>query len=811
MPNASRLLDISLGSDAPDYFNGETLDPFNLYTEVDGNGKVKAGHEKSLLQKINLSHLRGLNKYLDVRSPDKLQEFRALDTSLKYALFADGAPLNTVHLPNTVTRLVFNQNKELKKLITSTPQVAYMDNGVLTYYPHESYEGLFVDGVTNYTDAMAGQGSPITELSFEGDALGYGSYTILKNVVARKNGTGRTNRLKIRMADIAWTPYVQVEYGETKIAGTQYYYLTDHSTYEPYDHADNEWYTDTLNGKVYTYDNTKDESIITDLSLLDLFYDDKNNTPAGSINQFTNNIESMDSQQSYPTISGDMYISNENGTAIAESDLTNKYAVCWPNLKIRAAKVDKAYIAKYVQRINGKDNELDIIRYAKDPINDVHPTVTSKTPALANYDFMGWTLDPAYVTVDKARVPELKTQGKILENNNITALTFSAQNDIYVFYAVFAITSFAANFYNADGTTLIYSTRVDYGSYLSEPLILPAADESQLEPTQRYRFIGWKSEAEDLFPRSEALATGIVNLSQIKSQTMDKNFYACYVLEDVHDRATDSKYFDFVSTVTTSPDTNEKWDLRPQVTGYKVRPKAGYTLYGKITIPASYNNKPIVSIDGFHGSAFNDGTLPQEGVTHIYFMGSCYEFADNAFNSMPNTFMYIECPDDLQLIGDSAFEAAGIHSFTPKTGLKVIGSSSFKNTPYLKVFELPYGVTWIGSGAFNAGFNYEEVALYKIPGSVKVFNSNCLSYTGVRIKEFQIGDIENRSQTYSELIQHSWPNSLGQNDTTSENPLVITYWAPKTLTTEERSTLTTNLEDCVGYYTVKEIHIYPES
>ena len=201
-PNTPRLLDITLGSDAPGYFNAETLNPLELDTEVNNDGTVKAGHEKPLLQKINLSHVRGVNTYLDVRSPSKLEEFRALDTSLRYALFADGAPLNTVHLPSTITRLIFTQNKELKKILTTTPVVADMVDGKLVYRPHEEYEGLFVDGVTNYTDAMAGTGSLITEVSFDGDALGYGSYTILKNIVARKKGTGRENRLSIRMADI---------------------------------------------------------------------------------------------------------------------------------------------------------------------------------------------------------------------------------------------------------------------------------------------------------------------------------------------------------------------------------------------------------------------------------------------------------------------------------------------------------------------------------------------------------------------------------------------------------------------------------
>ena len=157
MPACPRLLDITLGSDAPDYFNNEVLDPFKLYTDVDDEtGLPVDGSEKSLLEKIILSNMRGLNFNLDVRSPDKLKEFRALGTNLTYVLFAEGAPLDTVHLPSTVNRLEFVQNKNLTHILTEQPVVADMVNGELVYRDHSTYEGLFIDGLTNYTPDMDG-------------------------------------------------------------------------------------------------------------------------------------------------------------------------------------------------------------------------------------------------------------------------------------------------------------------------------------------------------------------------------------------------------------------------------------------------------------------------------------------------------------------------------------------------------------------------------------------------------------------------------------------------------------------------------
>jgi len=206
-------LDITLGSDAPGYFNNENLNPFELYTELDDQtGLPKDGALKPLLNKIILSNLRGLNTFLDVRSPDKLTEFRALGTSLTYALFAEGAPLRIVHLPNTVTRLLFIQNKNLTKILKTPPVVADMIDNNLIYRDSTTYEGLYVAGLTDY-DPISGsrsQGSPITEIDFEGDAMGYDSYTILNNLVLQKKATTleeRENRLRIKMTDINWTPY----------------------------------------------------------------------------------------------------------------------------------------------------------------------------------------------------------------------------------------------------------------------------------------------------------------------------------------------------------------------------------------------------------------------------------------------------------------------------------------------------------------------------------------------------------------------------------------------------------------------------
>lgn len=194
--NAEHLLDITLGSDVEGYFNNEQLDPFNLHTEKKSDGVTD---KKPLLQKIILSNMVSLDKNLDTRGAGKLQEFRALGTKLKGVTFADGAPLDTVHLPNYVESLNFVENKNLTKLLKIKPVVLNNDN---SYKNHEDYEGLYIEGLTDYQDSMAGRGSLINAVKFQGDALGYGSYEILRNLFNLKNGSGRTNRLKANFVDV---------------------------------------------------------------------------------------------------------------------------------------------------------------------------------------------------------------------------------------------------------------------------------------------------------------------------------------------------------------------------------------------------------------------------------------------------------------------------------------------------------------------------------------------------------------------------------------------------------------------------------
>ena len=716
LPDCPRLLDITLGSDAPEYFNDETLSPFELYTEIDENtNKPQSSYEKPLLEVINLSNLRGLNFLLDVRSPSKLKEFRALGTRLTNVVFADGAPLNTVHLPNTVSTLQFVKNKNLTRILTETPVVADIVNDELVYRDHASYEGLFVDGITNYNENNQGTGSSIVLLRFEEDNMGYDSYKILYNTVMRKYGT--SERLQIRMSDVHWSPYILVEYGEEKDSNQQYYLLTDHNTFIPYSKADNYWETDTLNEKVYTKDNSYDESVITDLSLLDLFYDDYQDAIRNeNINQFTNNVESMINTATYPTLSGDLYVSNASGDAIIETEIMEKYNKAWPNLNIRAAKVDESNIVKYVQREQVgenlyKDTIIDIKRVNKEYANLVK---TDKQAVKQNYDFQGWTQNENYFEVDESEVQDLKNRNVILSSEQIEQLEWNGVS-VYTFYAVFSIKKYTITFLDPQNDSIIYQYDAIYGTNLQGPNFLVTTNEDALEPTMRYKFLGWVNNKSDWNPRVASVAK-VINVESIKCQ-IERTFYACFVEEDATQNVTDLKYFYFNDGLLTPIDTNNT------------------ILYGKISLPTTYNGQDVTRISGFRN----------QRVTYIYWVGEDHltTIETECFYGV-NTLRYFQFPTTLQRINDAAFQLCSVLSvpdFSTLTHLTYIGEIAFGGAfaarvdPYLGSLHLPGSVQTVGSTGF-ANFNVpggRAVGTLQIGGPNDPSQISSLSERGFRL------------------------------------------------------------------------------
>ena len=190
-----------------------------------------------------------------------------------------------------------------------------------------------------------------------------------------------------------------------------------------------------------------------------------------------------------------------------------------------------------------------------------------------------------------------------------------------------------------------YSDDYDYGTKIKDivaNITPPSKDDSNLGIYETYAFRGYA-----LIPTASAP----LNLTDDYIVNTDVTYYAIYTdAIDVNDSA-NVNYDNFIFTTASFTDrANQNFNI---ASGYNVKPKRQLT--GKITIPAYYNNLPIVSISGF-GDTSQSGTNIQQNVTGIFFeQGSQIRvFGSYAFAYMPN-LLYVEIPDSLREISSAVF------------------------------------------------------------------------------------------------------------------------------------------------------------
>ena len=716
--HGKRLLDITLGSDHPDYYNdlaGATTG--TIWTFGDG---IDSSNKKTLLKKVVLTGLRNLSTSVDLRGSEKLQEYRALNTKIPYVTFANGAPLNTVHLPSYTSELYLNGNRNLTRILRDTPVIMTVDNqGVASYADHSSYEGLFIDSITNYqlptgysfNDRVAGSGVTLSYIEIADDALNYDSYEILRNTVAQKYGTGQT--LKVQMNNVHWSPYTVVAHGESYDSSVTYYKLNDHSYFEEYTEGTAGWDNGTLNEKIYTYDPSANKSTITDLSMFDLFLDDRADAESGGVLNYFRNI-SKDSVRSYPTITGSIYIDNSapEAEAIDEDALTNVYGAAWPNLKITAAKINEALLGKFILlEDSGKESEYDVIRYNPNEYHGLPVTLTTKlNPSKGStFDFLGWATDPEGNNMVFTAEGDMTEYGRNYTFDKVS-------RTVITLYAIFQDHRFAVTFKNAiDSNSDAVNPNDDvievkyavYGATVTEPadMVVSSLDSSALGLEQIYKFKGYtRLRSNTLVRTTNALRRALVDVSSIPIGE-DLTLYACYMLEDVHDAPTDSRYFTVANMDMSEHISQNGYDLRPAV-----------KLRGKVTIPSTFTyngiTKPVVSISQFGDGNINvAGGMDQSEVTHVFFMpdSRLNQIGPGAFNSNKG-LEYIELPDTLLYIGSQAFQYVwtleNIMESIPD-GVTEIGMYAFaqcfdnENNTNHGTLIIPSTVTKVGNRAFS--------------------------------------------------------------------------------------------------------------
>ncbi len=711
-----RLLDLRLGSDAPGYKNAmiKSGTIFNLSGSKSDSGK------KSLLQFVNLTGLTQLDKTIDFSGSEKLREFRALNTQIPRVDFADGAPLDTVHLPNTITVLKLVENKNLTHILDSRPTVAVLNNGVLAYEPAENYAGLYLEDITDYTAAKADTGHTLNTLIIEGGGLGYDSYKILENLKNLKLNAVEDRTLQVGLTDVKWTPYTKVEQGDSYIAANRekYFRLNDHSMFDPYEYTTiSDWNEQVLNEEIYIYDETADKDTITDLSLFDLFlakYREADEAIPKRPSQFS--MRDATGDPSVPTITGTVFVNNINAAEedwIDETSLTDVYKKKWPNLTIQAAHIKTANLCKYVRVYdNGKIETLTVERTKFS--TPLHPT--GNAPTQTYYDFKGWSTE----NPSKVENPTIclqynsnytSAEDMYIETTAWDALTFSQEESVITFYAIFELHAFDITFVNGDGTE--YVEKVIFNTVLKQPSLtnfIPYKDSSSLDFDKKYVLEGW----------SDTANGEIVPLSSMRA-TRNYKFYPIWKITSVYSEPLGEEYFKIVTGSYTDVYDPATYSIS---NGLRIEGlNDGIQLKGKITLPVRINDVPIVIIDKLYNNP---------DITHIFFDRTNGENLIRAFGSQTfinNTnLVYIDFPTTLRNLAPGCFiNCANLG----RTDNQIDLSNTLLHSIQEKLFASNYLVN------FDTGVTID----FKFPNTIRSISDYAYYYTDSLLTNLTIGSL----------------------------------------------------------------------
>lgn len=662
----NKLLDLNIGSDHPLYYNSllNAQSDFSLAS-------------LPLLRTANFSKLTNFGRDVSLSDSAKLQEFKALGSTLTRVAFAPGAPLHTVLLPSTVTGLQLIEHQELKDILTEPPVLMTYNNSTSKYEPTDpsTYRGLYIEGVTDIGN-RAGIGHTLNNIQIRGGKLEYNSYIILKNLVTLKVGAKTNTDLAIEYYDVHWSPYSIVEAGTPYDDEITYYELTDHSTYKVYTHTSlEEWDSKLINNVIYTYDANAKKETIQNLDLLKFFIEEyRDDYEHNRLNQFYGQTAA---QATMPIIAGSIYVDNEtpnyqrtedqvlnplkpyfmlsggefiqvenpsvdnistyyeDTALIDEAEISTYWNVYYPDLQISAARVIESNITKYVNVLtSGKEEIVDVKRSA-----NTHPVqLTALAPTRTNYDFKGWALDKEgnnmFVNYDYTTDRYENFEGAL------ESYEFTNDNKILTLYAIFRIHNFSVNFYNDDGSFL----QTVYNEYsvtpgLKEPPWVPTkSNSSGLDSDKIYTWKGWYRRI------AGTVSKVLIDLSKF-TPTADYEFIAAYddTPSDVHDEQNilDKKYLNY--------------ELDAAGTGYRIALNPNYYLTGKITLPTQIDNIPVTELGTVAGS-FNPAWCANN-ITHIFWAtdnralksikGSCFQGLES--------LVYYEQPDTCRTLGGSVF------------------------------------------------------------------------------------------------------------------------------------------------------------
>lgn len=737
MNKAIRLKELYLGNDIAGYRNGVMKDEaFSLaahkrMTDKDGN-EIENPLGKPLLETVVLTNIDTLTSPQDLTSCEKLKTFRALGTNIGGVTLADGVPIETLYLPESITYFNLKEPVSLNNVLTTVP--VKDEKG-------EFPKGLYIKNVTDNTNILPTSTTNINSINIQGGNMGYLSYNLLDTLIKIKEamqgneelGDKFNKELRINMENVNWSPYRLVGEGEEFIEDATYVLKTEHYTFEPYT-VDSNWNNHTLNGRVYEYDASAAKETITSLDMLDKFIASYNS----SDNFFKSTVEYPDRRKTIPYISGNLFINNSSIKPISEAKLKNVYkdSKHFPDLNIFVAYAEESYVAKFVEVLDsGKEKECGILKY--DPTGEVKYPLASDieaiVPTKAHHDFIGWATTP------DAKEDEIIT--------DFSQFKFTDNNKVYIFYAIYKKTKYNISFYNHDGTQLLNKEPilVEYGQNLFDPGLIPYRDPSNLAEDQRYRFRGYSLEKNTEL-KNESEAKDKLKVLEDMVAIKDWNFYAVYTIESVYTNATDEKYFNFIPLEEIIVNGQE-------YKGIEISLKEEYRseLAGKITLPnVDPNGNPIISV----------GIIKAPKVTDVFFIdkdnSNYIRVGDNCFSRETNEPLYklknIYLPNSILLIGANAFlnctklENAHLGNKLVLIGTKAFSNDDIFNQSVLNINELPDSIQSIGESAFYRQGN--GIKISKLPFNLKIIGKSAFrgGLSNVIVTEFG-GKLESIGET----------------------------------------------------------------
>lgn len=763
MNKAIRLKELYLGNDTEGYYNNSMKDEFfdmaASKTIVDNGKTITNPLGKPLLETVVLSNIGSLASSQDLTSCEKLKTLRALGTNLTGVTLAEGVPIETLYLPASITYLLLTEPTELSTLLTTKP---IKDN------QGEFPKGLYIEGITNKIGTEISDDDKIVLYKLDitgGGKLGYDSYKIAKTIIdikkkmqAQENLDARYSKnLYVNLKDINWSPYRQVEYGESIISGATYVKKTDHYTFEACNNPGSTWEKDTLNGKMYQVDLdvlNNDANLITSFEMLDTFITSYKSTE----NYFR---YTTGNKGTLAHLSGNIFIKN-TGNPIKESDIQDDYNSFYPDLNIFVSDVTPSYTAKFIEILdNGKEYEWGVLKF--DPDTTSYPRLPAEqdgiNPSKLNMTFKGWV--------------DSETSKTVLKEEDMKNYPFNKKS-VYTFYAYYEDATYNHTFYDNPGHVLA-TMPIPYNQYISEFYTIPVCNvpADGLGFYEKLTFVGWSmdSDKQGILTMEEA-ASAVVDITTIKS-TRPYNFYACYVREDVHASATDPKYLRF--------------ERIPNTDTYAVGPNLSWNLKGKITLPVV---TPKNAVDG-------NGNPVEAGKPIAAIMGGVQTIDAGYKNFSHNTNLQAifweggaSAAKDIVEVPNYAFYGnTNMVYFEFPNNVTRIGNSAFYNC-YNLVFgdgtmlaenKMPERIATIGASAFQYAFKDSLAGkTLMLPGALSTFEtiapegreiSRAFAYmqgpTGL-----QIGDQAFRSQLNINQLKEEWeifePNKIGNGIVTAE-------------------------------------------